>query len=151
MTGTTPTRSSSRPTSPGPRALLDRHGFNHSTFVDDDSLTRDISFLSSLSRRGGPAVCVLDCRHAGRRRWRGGCRRDGHLVVVIDQPDCTAGDLGIVPSFGWEPPAGRDDLVGGLGYLLIREDVLACRDEAPADDDPRRAWSSASAAATPTN
>lgn len=123
------------PDQPGPRAMLDRHGFNHSTFVDEDALVRDISFLSSLSRGHGPAVCVLDADapvDALARRLQG----DGHLVVVLDQPGCAAGDLGVVPSFGWEPPAGRDDLVGGLGYLLVREDVLACRGPAP-DDDPR--------------
>ena len=122
------------PDQPGPRALLNRQGFNHSTFMDDDSLTRDITFLSSLSRHGGPAVCVLDSDTP----VDGLARRlqaDGHLVVVIDQPDCTAGDLGIIPSFGWEPPTGRDDLVGGVGYLLIRADVLAARDAARADDD----------------
>jgi spore coat polysaccharide biosynthesis predicted glycosyltransferase SpsG len=124
------------PDLPGPRALLDRNGFNHSTFVDEDALVRDISFLSSLSRRGGPAICILDADTAVDGLARR-LRADGHLVVVIDQPGCAAGDLGIIPSYGWEPTAGRDDLVGGLGYLLIREDVLACRDEAPADDDPR--------------
>jgi spore coat polysaccharide biosynthesis predicted glycosyltransferase SpsG len=123
------------PDLPGPRAMLDRHGFNHSTFVDEDALVRDITFLSSLSRGHGPAVCVLDADtpvDGLARRLRG----DGHLVVVIDQPACTTGDLGLVPSFGWEPPAGRDDLVGGVGYLLIRADVLACR-HTPPDDDPR--------------
>lgn len=123
------------PDQPGPRAMLDRHGFNHSTFTDEDSLTRDIGFLASLSRQGGPAVCVLDADVP----LDGLARRlqvDGHVVVVIDQPGCTAGDLGVVPSFGWEPPAGRDDLVGGPGYLLIRDDVLACRN-APPDEDPR--------------
>jgi len=123
------------PDQPGPRVLLDRHGFNHSTFVDEDTLVRDISFLASLSRHGGPAVCVLDsdvALDALARRLRA----DGHLVVVIDQPACREADLGIVPSFGWEPPAGRDDLVGGMGYLLIREDVRAARDVAP-DGDPR--------------
>ncbi len=124
------------PDQSGPLALLSRHGFNHSTFVDDESLVRDIGFLASLSSHGGPAVCVID----GDAPADGLARRlqaDGHLVVVIDQPGCAAGDLGIVPSFGWEPPAGRDDIVGGVGYLLIRDDVIACRDHAPVDPDPR--------------
>jgi spore coat polysaccharide biosynthesis predicted glycosyltransferase SpsG len=124
------------PDEPGPRALLDRHGFNHSTFVDEDALVRDISFLASLSRRGGPAVCVLDSEgpvDALARRLRA----DGHLVVVLDQPACRDADLGIVPSFGWEPPADRDDLVGGMGYLLIREDVRACRALVTPDDQAR--------------
>ena len=123
------------PDQPGPRAMLDRHGFNHSTFTDEDSLTRDIGFLASLSRQGGPAVCVLDADVP----LDGLARRlqtDGHVVVVIDQPRCAAGDLGVVPAFGWEPPAGRDDLFGGPGYLLVREDVLACRN-APPDEDQR--------------
>jgi len=124
------------PDQSGPRALLDRHGFNHSTFVDEDSLIRDITFLSSLSRRGGPAVCVLDADTPVDSLARR-LQENGHLVIVIDQPDCAAGDLGVIPSFGWEPPAGRDDLIGGVGYLLIREDVLAARDTAPVDDDPR--------------
>lgn len=123
------------PDQPGPRALLDRHGFNHSTFVDEDTLVRDISFLASLSRQGGPAVCVLDSdAPLGGLARR--LRADGHLVVVIDQPDCRDADLGIVPAYGWEPPGGRDDLVGGMGYLLIREDVRAARAAIP-DDDPR--------------
>lgn len=124
------------PDQPGPRAMLDRHGFNHSTFTDEDSLTRDITFLSSLSRRSGPAVCVLDADTP----VDGLARRlqtDGHLVIVIDQPACTAGDLGVIPAFGWEAPAGRDDLVGGVGYLLVREDVLSARDTVLTDDDPR--------------
>ena len=124
------------PDQAGPRALLDRNGFNHSTFVDEDALVRDISFLSALTRRGGPAVCIVDMDTPADGLARR-LRADGHIVVVVDQPDCTAGDLGIVPSFGWEPPAGRDDLVGGMGYLLVREDVRLWRDEAPADDDPR--------------
>lgn len=124
------------PDEPGPRAMLDRHGFNHSTFADEDALVRDISFLASLSRQGGPAVCVLDSDVAldGLARR---LRADGRLVVVIDQPACREADLGIVPSFGWEPPAGRDDLVGGMGYLLIREDVRAARDAVAPEDDSR--------------
>lgn len=123
------------PDQPGSLAMLDRHGFNHSTFTDEDSLVRDIGFLASLSRQGGPAVCVLDADVP----LDGLARRlqvEGHIVVVIDQPACTACDLGVVPAFGWDPPAGRDDLVGGMGYLLIREDVLACR-QTPPDEDPR--------------
>ena len=123
------------PNQVGPRAMLDRHGFNHSTFLDEESLTRDVTFLSSLSRHGGPTVCVLDAdTPVDTLATR--LRADGHLVVVIDQPDCRSGDLGVVPAFGWEPPAGRDDLVGGVGYLLIREDILSARAAAPADDDP---------------
>ncbi|MBK8164585.1 MAG: N-acetylneuraminate synthase family protein [bacterium] len=124
------------PDLPGPQAMLDRHGFNHSTFVDEDALVRDISFLASLSRRGGPAVCVLDSEWPADVLARR-LRADGHLIVVLDQPACRDADLGIVPSFGWEPPAGRDDLVGGMGYLLIREDVRACRALA-ATGDARR-------------
>lgn len=124
------------PDQPGPRAMLDRHGFNHSTFVDEEALLRDISFLSSLSRQGGPAVCVLDADSPVDSLARK-LRADGHLVVVLDQPECRDADLGIVPSYGWEPPAGRDDLVGGMGYLLVREDVRACRDAVTDDDDPR--------------
>lgn len=124
------------PDQAGPRAMLDRHGFNHSTFVDEESLARDIAFLSALSRRGGPAVCVLDAGTPVDSLARR-LQADGHLVVVVDQPDCTAGDLGVIPSFGWEPPAGRTDLVGGAGYLLVREDILLARENAPFDGDPR--------------
>ncbi|MBK9472321.1 MAG: hypothetical protein IPO18_08555, partial [bacterium] len=66
------------PDLPGPRApLLDRNGFNHSTFMDEDALVRDISFLSSLSRRGGPAVCILDADTAVDGLARR-LRADGH-------------------------------------------------------------------------
>lgn len=123
------------PDQPGPRALLDRNGFNHSTFVDEEALVRDISFLSSLSRQGGPSVCILDADAPADALARK-LRADGHLVVVLDQPACRDCDLGIVPAFGWEPPAGRDDLVGGMGYLLIREDVIAQRDAVGDDDGP---------------
>jgi len=110
-------------------ALLDRHGFNHDQLPDDESLVTSVGFLSELSRNQGPPVCILDADRPV-DELAAGLRESGRLVVVLDQPEVTTADLGIVPAFGWQPPADRDDLVGGTEYLLVRGDVTARRDAA---------------------
>jgi N-acetylneuraminate synthase len=105
---------------------LERCGFNWTRCDGTENLVAQVAFLNNITAEAGPPVCVLDLPEPS-AAVAAELRRLGMLTVAIDDTADEELDLGIVPSFGWQCPQERTNLIGGSEYVLVRSDVAALR------------------------
>ena len=110
--------------------FLDRHGFAWLRFDTLDSIVGQIVHLETFAADATPSVCVLDLPEPV-GHLVDGLKEHGLLTVVVDEPECAAMDLGLMPVVGWQN-GGSPAIFGGSEYLLLRDDVVAYRSWQPA-------------------
>lgn len=108
------------PPGAGAEKLLARNGF------DWRGEPLELARLTALQ----PVVCVLDLKEEC-GDLVAGLKEAGIATVVIDRPDCTGADLGLVPCFGWPEEEAATGLYGGPDFLLLRSDVVRLRVSEP--------------------